>query len=344
MVAAHQSRNDIVIVEEHPLPQTVIDEKKDNTDIELNADISPVPSPSVEKDFHSAKIGELKTASDGITVLVPQPSDDPRDPLNWSWTKKHSVFLALLPGCFLTDWIITWGITLFVPQAMEWHMTPPAVANSISGAVFMQGPGGLLAVSLCQRYGRAPVLFWSQTLSLVATIGATCATGYAGFTAARTLQGFFGAPPQVIGLSIIHDMFFLHERARKINIWACAFLIGPYLGPFISAFLAEKESWQNVFAVLCGFYGFSVLAIVLLFDETLYDRDNPKKRAGGFGGRVMLLLGVTGWRESAGRPSVWTVMWHQAVLICKPYVLLPTFGFTMVCISTALAKAEDKRG
>jgi hypothetical protein len=56
--------------------------------------------------------GHLKTTSDGATVLIPQPSDDPNDPLNWSWLKKHAVFLSLLPGCFLTDWVITWGTTL----------------------------------------------------------------------------------------------------------------------------------------------------------------------------------------------------------------------------------------
>jgi hypothetical protein len=39
--------------------------------------------------------GLLKTASDGRTVLIPQPSDDPRDPLNWSSLKKHTVLLLL---------------------------------------------------------------------------------------------------------------------------------------------------------------------------------------------------------------------------------------------------------
>ena len=33
-------------------------------------------------------------------------------------------------------------------------MTVPAVAQSVSPGIFMQGPGGLLAVPLCQRYGR----------------------------------------------------------------------------------------------------------------------------------------------------------------------------------------------
>lgn len=180
-------QQDIVVIPSHP----VIDEKKNDVQVRLSAEIDEGSSPGHEKDLQFVN-GELKTAADGKTVLVPQPSDDPSDPLNWSWWKKHAVFIALLPGCFLSDWLITQGVPLFVPQAEGWHMTPSAVANSISGAVFMQGPGGLLAVSLCQRYGRAPVLFWSQLLSLVATIGATCATDYAGFTAARTIQGFVG--------------------------------------------------------------------------------------------------------------------------------------------------------
>lgn len=97
---------------------------------------------------------DLETTKDGKTVLIPQPSKDPEDPLNWSWSKKHAVFLALIPGCLLTDWVITWGATLFEQQAKDWNLKVPDVANSISGSIFMQGPGGLLAVPLCQRYGR----------------------------------------------------------------------------------------------------------------------------------------------------------------------------------------------
>lgn len=65
----------------------------------------------------------LKTTKDGNVVLIPQPSDDPEDPLNWSQWKKNAVFLSLLPGCFLTDWVITWGTTLFEAQAMDWKVS-----------------------------------------------------------------------------------------------------------------------------------------------------------------------------------------------------------------------------
>lgn len=54
----------------------------------------------------------LKTTQDGTTVLLPQPSDSPNDPLNWTWTKKHLVLLSLLPGCLFTDGVITYGTTM----------------------------------------------------------------------------------------------------------------------------------------------------------------------------------------------------------------------------------------
>jgi len=96
----------------------------------------------------------LKLAKDGSTVLIPQPSDNDEDPLNWSWLRKHKAFFALLLPSLLTDWGMTWGTTMFEAQAVTWNMSVPDVARSISGGIFLQGPGGLLAVPLIQRYGR----------------------------------------------------------------------------------------------------------------------------------------------------------------------------------------------
>ncbi|KAL1623720.1 hypothetical protein SLS54_004181 [Diplodia seriata] len=288
---------------------------------------APAPS-ELERGLSTSNSEELVLAKDG-TVLVPQPSSNPDDPLNWSWTKKHVVLCALIPGCLLSDWALTWGSVLFQLQAPEWHMSVQAVSQSMSPGIFMQGPGGILAVPLCQRYGRLPVLFWSQFLTLIVTIGATFADSYASFTAMRTLQGFFGAAPQVIGLSMIHDMFFFHERARKINIWAASFLIGPYLGPFISSLIISKLNWREDFGVLAGFYGLSVLMVVSLGEETLYERnvsEKPKDRS--IAQHISSLLGIEGARVK-GRPGLWTVTKHQYSLLARPYLFAPTALFVM---------------
>ncbi len=104
----------------------------------------------------SASSQHLHLRADG-SVLSPQPSTSPDDPLNWSWAKKHAIMLALIPGCMLSDWwvpalstsrlhlasppraflrevgsnatatanivsnrTLTWGTTVFELQAPEW--------------------------------------------------------------------------------------------------------------------------------------------------------------------------------------------------------------------------------
>ncbi|AEO63852.1 uncharacterized protein THITE_2036335, partial [Thermothielavioides terrestris NRRL 8126] len=272
------------------------------------------------------------------TTLIPRPSASPDDPLNWSWMKKHAVLLALIPGCLLSDWTLTWGTTVFEMQAPEWGMTVEAVAQSVSPGIFMQGPGGLLAVPLSERYGRLPVLFYTQLLTLAATLGATLAPTYPVFTLFRALQGLFGAAPQVIGLSVVHDLFFFHERARKVNLWAASFLVGPYLGPLLSSLLVLRLGWRADFGVLVGLYALSVLVVALLGDETLFVRgpgagggeDGKGEGRGWLRKRVERLLGIEGWRKAAaGRPGLWEVFRHQCALLARPYVLLPTALFVM---------------
>jgi hypothetical protein len=108
----------------------------------------------------SSSDGEVKVTKDGKISLTPQPSDDPADPLNWSWSKKHMVLIALTFSALLTDWGMTWGTTLFEAQAQTWGMSVVDISNSLSGGIFLQGPGGILAVPLVQRYGRlvAPII------------------------------------------------------------------------------------------------------------------------------------------------------------------------------------------
>ena len=59
-----------------------------------------------------------KLARDGRTVLIPQPSNDPNDPLNWSQTKKNIV-LAIVCACtFLPDYGSVTGAITLQPQAL----------------------------------------------------------------------------------------------------------------------------------------------------------------------------------------------------------------------------------
>jgi MFS family permease len=118
-------------------------------------------------------------------------------------------------------------------------------------------------------------------------------SSYTGFTACQTLQGFTGPISHVIGFSIIHDLFCFHEKARKIIIWAFSFLIGPSIGPFLSGFILLGLDWRHTFGILCGFYGFSIVTIIIFGNETLYNRDGFQlPREHGIVGCIKRLIGL----------------------------------------------------
>jgi hypothetical protein len=75
-----------------------------------------------ESEGYVAKIntlhrGNLKTAKNSDTVLIPQPSEDPQDPLNWSPVKKHVILFIISFAAFLPDYGSATGAVTLIPQA-----------------------------------------------------------------------------------------------------------------------------------------------------------------------------------------------------------------------------------
>jgi len=61
--------------------------------------------------------GDLKTTADGRTILIPQPSDDVNDPLNWSQFKKNVVLVVISAMSLVPDYGSATGAVALLPQA-----------------------------------------------------------------------------------------------------------------------------------------------------------------------------------------------------------------------------------
>lgn len=68
------------------------------------------------------------------TVLIPQPSDSPDDPLNWSSWKKHAILITTGCVAFQMDFQVGASISCSFPQAAEWQKSPNEInqANNVS--------------------------------------------------------------------------------------------------------------------------------------------------------------------------------------------------------------------
>ncbi|KAI7053395.1 hypothetical protein KC339_g18693, partial [Hortaea werneckii] len=138
----------------------------------------------------------------------------------------------------------------------------------------------------------------------------------------------------VVGLSVIHDLFFLHERTSRVNIWVFCLLGGPFLGPFLAAWLIQAVDWRADFGVLASLHGLATLSIIFLGDETLYNRrDPPPSRDKGVVAKLKLLTGITGVMSKEGRPEVWSVLKDILNIQLKPQIFFITVVYVMAMIA-----------
>lgn len=193
----------------------------------------------------------------------------------------------------------------------------------------MLGAGGLFVVALSAYFGRLPVLFWFTVTALWTAAWCTAATTFEPFMAARILNGFFSTAAQGGGLVFIKDMFFFHEHARKINIWAAFTILSPYFGPLIAAFIISTQKWQWAFGVVTIETGLCLIAVVILVDETFYDRKLPHEQRIPRKSKLQRLVGIEQWRSRHQRSTFKQAVMRPVRVICKPVVLLSTIYYML---------------
>ncbi|KAI8460285.1 major facilitator superfamily domain-containing protein [Phakopsora pachyrhizi] len=265
-----------------------------------------------ESEFGKDLASQLKLDETGTIVLWPQPGQSPQDPQNWPSSKKLRTLIVLTMASFIPDFNSGIGIACLFPLAKEYNTTPGNINNLTSNwSIFLLGPGGILSVILVKRYGRLPILFWSQVLGLAFLIGCTFAPTLNVFAAMRCLNAFFSTAPQIMGLYFINDMYPFHRQARMLNFWTSGFLVSPF-------------NYRWAYGIGCIYCAIVVVLISLFTEETMYNRISPSHelpKSGSLRIRIETLIGITGIKESRYRCS-----WRQAILpmlqlIIRPHVL-----------------------
>lgn len=70
-------------------------------------------------------------------ILIPQPADDNKDPLNWSHAKKHMILLTVAWGAFCADFTSAAGSAPIILQSIEFQESVATVNETNSINVLM---------------------------------------------------------------------------------------------------------------------------------------------------------------------------------------------------------------
>ncbi|KAF8578767.1 putative cycloheximide resistance protein [Ramaria rubella] len=215
-------------------------------------------------------------------VLVPQPSDDLRDPLNWPVWKREALFWTI---CYITGLVGAVGPLLapgYALLGMQWDVGVNEVASAngdlvLGLACFMmlQGPIGV-------KYGRRPVFLVSALTLFACSIWSAVSKGLTSFLVSRVFQGFGMASFEALVTAIIGEIYFVHQRGFRVAIWSklSEFFNFSYLRRHLETvngyiLASPKLGWKWTFWILTIFLGIALVAVIVFVPETSTDTGNP---------------------------------------------------------------------
>ncbi|EAT85210.1 hypothetical protein HBH56_171260 [Parastagonospora nodorum] len=215
------------------------------------------------------------TGRDAEIILIPQPSEDPNDPLNWSTTKKWVIMLIVAYGSVLYAAVLSPLLSPALVIIATDFKKDVADITVISGYMLLVTGGVGPLVSACARkYGKRPMLLLASLFGLLGTVVGSAVYSYNGLLAGRIIQGGSVSAFESIVVSMIGDLFFVHQRGTFMTL--IQFILGAAsnFSAIIVGPIATNLGWRYLFHILIPFTALEVILLYFFVPETSYNRDH----------------------------------------------------------------------
>ncbi|MCJ1389037.1 hypothetical protein MMC18_001891 [Xylographa bjoerkii] len=219
-----------------------------------------------------AKHSAEKGAQD--IVLVPAPSNDPDDPLNWSPTRK-----GLATACMCVYTLMSGAASAMIYSVIEPIVADTGLTvgdlNAGTGYFFLlAGWGCLFWQPLALQYGKRPVYLISLLGIMGTQLWAPHINSNAQWIASRIVQGFFTAPIESLCEITVADLWFTHQRGRYMALYALFIVGSNSLAPVLAGFIDVGQGWQWVLYWSAIWQAIGFIFLFFFMEETNYNRQS----------------------------------------------------------------------
>ncbi|KAI5949103.1 hypothetical protein KGF57_004933 [Candida theae] len=216
-------------------------------------------------------------AKHGTYDLVPLPSMNDNDPLNWSNGFKHLQLAMVAFHAFMATFVASGLVPVVGLYSEVFQMSTADVAYLVSVQIVLVGTFPLLWVPLMERYGKRLLLIVSTFGTMCFSLGSVFATTYGTMMAMRCLQAIFISPGLAVGGAVVNETTFSHQRGSRSGIWAIAVNLGTMVGALLMGIVAQHQDAKYIHVVFT-FINFGQVVCYLLFGkESSFNHEDLSK-------------------------------------------------------------------
>ncbi|TXC08757.1 hypothetical protein FocTR4_00002463 [Fusarium oxysporum f. sp. cubense] len=203
-------------------------------------------------------------------ILVPTPSQDPNDPLNWSKRRKAWNFTLVLAVTVAFFSAIVMQMVLWQQMIIDMHVTYDQLNYGVAFNSAGLALGSFLFIPLARKYGSRPcyilstglmaaVSWWSGRME---TVGEMYVTNF--------LSGLAASINETISEITIADLFFVHQRGTANGFYIMAVMVGQFVCPCIVGVQAAAQGWRWTYYTTGIVLTVLFLLFIFFFEETKF--------------------------------------------------------------------------
>lgn len=177
--------------------------------------------------------------------------------------------LAAVIAATLTSLLSANTLTL----ALHFRRTFNDMALLTGWHLFGIGVAGLLFVPTARVWGKRHLYLLGLVIIVIGSIwGGSSGSSYRSLVWARVIQGVGLAPFEALLNASVGDLFFVHERGKRMALSNVALFGGAFLTPVIVGKMTHSIGWQWTFYFVAIFEGALLPVVYFLVPETSYRR------------------------------------------------------------------------
>ncbi|APA06943.1 hypothetical protein SS1G_04394 [Sclerotinia sclerotiorum 1980 UF-70] len=193
----------------------------------------------------SAASAGLKCDTSGPVpiILVPQPTDDPRDPLNWPLWKRDVILLVLsLVSIFAT---CLGPILAANTLTLSLHFGLPFTEIALLTGYYLMAVGaiGIFYIPSARIWGKRHQFLLGTIILIFSSAWGGASKSYASLLWARIFQGIGTAPFEALVNATVGDIYFVHERGKRMALTNLAVFGGCFFTPILVASSDELDQF-----------------------------------------------------------------------------------------------------